>query len=141
MSALVNPQRNRVKATQPKAAPLRPLPAPVRPRSNAPFIGLLAAVLGVGMGGAILLNTVIEEQARTLDDMQKQSVSLSNQQALLVSEVNELRSPRVLALKAIDLGMVPNPNPAYIDLKTGEIIGTPTVVEGDEIPSITGGLR
>lgn len=142
MSALAAPQhQSRPKSTEPQPRKLRPVPATARPRSNAPFIGLVAVVLGVGMAGAILLNTVIEQQSRTLQGLQEQSVSLANQQAMLEAEVNQLRSPRVLALKATDLGMVPNPNAVYIDLATGEIIGDPTAVTGNELPNITGGLR
>lgn len=141
MSALVAQPQSRQKSAAPGPRKLRPLPTKAPQRSNAPFIGLVAAVLGVGMAGAILLNTVIEQQSRTLQDLQEQSASLANQQAMLEAEVNHLRSPQVVVLKATDLGMVPNPNAVYIDLTTGEIIGEPTAVTGDELPNITEGLR
>lgn len=140
MSALVAPQRTSSSRPREQRA-LKPVPSAPKKRSNAPFIALVGVVLGAGMAGAIVLNTAIEQQSRTLVSLQRDQTALINQEAMLTAQVNELRSPRVLALKASDLGMVPNPHPAYIDLATGEIIGTPKPVGANDLPNITGGLR
>lgn len=137
MSALLAPLRS----TQPERSKprLRPLPEVPRKRSSAPFIGLVAVLLGFGAGGAILLNTTIEQQSREITSLQRQATSLTNQEAMLVANVNMLRSPRVLSAKAADLGMVPNPNPVYIELPDGKILGKPTPVTGKELPGMVGG--
>lgn len=136
MSALLAPQRSPGKAD--RTPRLRPIPDAPRKQSSAPFIGLVAVVLGAGMGGAILLNTVIEQQSRELVALQRQVTSLTNEEAMLTAQADMLRSPRVLALKAADLGMVPNPNPVYIKLPNGEILGTPTPITGTELPDMVG---
>lgn len=139
MSALLAPLRTPEKAERDQTRQLRPVPATRRPRSNVPFIALVASILVFGMGGAIMLNTVIEQQSRELNVLQRQATSLSNQEAKLTADANILRSPRVLAAKAADLGMVPNPHPVYVQLPEGKILGKPVPVAGTELPGMTGG--
>ncbi|MDO4784327.1 MAG: hypothetical protein Q3997_04495 [Propionibacteriaceae bacterium] len=137
MSALLAPLRTPEKAGRDQRQ-LRAVPKPAGPRSNVPFMVLASCVLVFGMGGAIVLNTVIEQQSRELSRLQRQAVSLANQEALLSAQANNLRSPRVLALRATDLGMVVNPNPVYIQLPAGTILGEPVPVTGEELAGMTG---
>lgn len=137
MSALLAPQ------TRPEtpAPRLRAVPSAPRNRTKAPFVGLVAVLLGAGMAGMTLLNTILENRSRELLGLQREQTSLANQEAQLASDVNQLRSPRVLALKASDLGMVPAGRIGYIQLPEGQILGSPTPATGTEMPSLSGGLR
>ncbi len=139
MSALAVTQSSPVKPNAVKPL-LQQFPVSQQ-RSNIPFVGLIIVLLAVGMGGAIILNTILEQQTRDLVVLQREATSLSNQEATLVSDANQLRSPRVLALKASNLGMVPNPHPVYLKLTDGELLGSPKEVTGEEMPAMTGGLN
>lgn len=139
MSAVPVPTRNPEVRTRPN---LRPV-AGHGPDKLAllPFALLVVVVLGVGLGGIIVLNTAIQEQSRALSRAQREATQLSYQEASLVTEVGRLRSPGNLAAEAVKLGMVPNPHAAFIKLPSGEILGTPTRVKGDEVTGILQGGR
>lgn len=102
--------------------------------AKVPFMLFLATILGLGMVGLLVLNTTIQDQSRTLRTLQRQASALGYREAALQSEVAQLRGVENLAQQATRLGMRPNPFPAFIELPSGKIIGTPRVVAGDEMP-------
>ncbi|MGD8215093.1 hypothetical protein [Aestuariimicrobium sp. Y1814] len=102
--------------------------------SRFPFILGLVALVALGMGGLVVVNTQIQTQAKELAALERQATNLGHQQAALEAEVNKLNSAASLEQEAYKLGMRPNPNPAFIVLPEGKILGTPTVVTGDELP-------
>lgn len=114
---------------------LRPLPE-VAPRQVArfPFILGVVALVALGMGGLVIMNTQIQTQASDLASLERKATNLSHQQAGLEAEVNILGSAANLEQEAHRLGLRPNPNPAFIVLPEGKILGTPTEVTGDELP-------
>ncbi|MGA4507114.1 hypothetical protein ACQB6R_05285 [Propionibacteriaceae bacterium G1746] len=102
--------------------------------SRFPFLLALVALLAVGMGGLVVVNTQIQTQATELAGLQREAANLSHKQAQTQAEVDNLRSPASLQAKAYELGMRPNPQPAFIVLPEGKILGTPTKVTGKELP-------
>ena len=109
----------------PKAAPARV--------SRFPFILGLVILVALGMGGLVVVNTQIQTQATELAALQQQATNLGHKQAQVEAEVNQLGSAANLQAEAHRLGLRPNPNPAFIVLPDGKILGTPTEVTGQEL--------
>ncbi|MDO5067504.1 MAG: hypothetical protein Q4D96_09525 [Propionibacteriaceae bacterium] len=107
--------------------------------STLGFLLLVAGLVVVGMAAVMIVTTQVGAQSRELSALRKEATSLSYQEAALTSELQEVSSPGSLALRAAELGMVPNPFPAFVDLSTGQLLGEPRVVQGDEAPYITRG--
>lgn len=134
------PPERKVAATPQRQRPrLRLLAAPsghgdAQPVARLPFALMLLAVLALGMGLLVIVNTQIQTRASELAALEHQASQLTNQKAQLQTEVNQKRSASSLQVQAHRLGMRPNPKPAFIVLASGQILGTPTKVNGNELP-------
>jgi hypothetical protein len=42
---------------------------------------------------------------------------------MLAQNVSRMESPEILKMRAIEIGMIPNPGSAFIDLRDGRLIG------------------
>lgn len=119
------------------AAPERPKLRAVRnaPRQIAqlPFVLIIAVLLGGGMAGVLVLSTTIQTQSVELAALQAHEAELRYQEAALVAEVQDLRSSANLAERAWALGMRPNPHPAFIQMPSGQVVGAPIPVTGEEL--------
>lgn len=104
--------------------------------AGIPFIFVLLVILGLGMAAVLVLNTSIQQQESTLEELRAQAQASAYRQDLLQGQVNQLGTTNVLAAKAANLGMVPNPNPAILQLPAGEIHGTPQAAVGTELPGV-----
>ena len=120
----------------PKPTRLRAVPDQQQRLSRLPFMLIVAVLLGGGMVGVLLLSTTIQAQSAELSALQAQESELSYQEAALVAIVQDLRSSQNLADRAWELGMRPNPNPAFIMMPDGTVVGAPSVVTGDELPGM-----
>ncbi|MVA77301.1 hypothetical protein GC722_14900 [Auraticoccus sp. F435] len=137
MSALLNVPGLRRPGPGPRSARhLRPVPSAVPRLARVPFLLVLAAVLGLGMVGLLVLNTTVQTNAVEVRALEQQLTTLSYTEAELKTRLDQAESPADLATKASDLGMRPNPYPAFIDLETGEVLGDPRPVEGKEMTSL-----
>ncbi|NLE96972.1 MAG: hypothetical protein GX596_03145 [Propionibacterium sp.] len=108
--------------------------------STVGFVLIVLAIVGLGLGGVMVVTTSIGAQSRELTSLQRQADELGYESAALTSQLDAMSSTASLALRATDLGMVPNPYPAYVSLADGEILGDPTPVTGDELPQLSGKL-
>ncbi|HNV11330.1 MAG TPA: hypothetical protein PKN27_08365 [Propionibacteriaceae bacterium] len=135
MSALLLPLERTTARTAAPASRLRALPRPRARVGRLPFILVLVTTLGLGLVGVLVLNTTIQARASELRTMQRQATSLSHEEAALTTQVQLLRSTTTLEQRAYELGLRPNPAPAFIQLPEGTILGTPTRVTGDEMPA------
>lgn len=117
---------------------LRALPARAARMGRLPFAIVVVALLVAGLASALVLNTVIQADSKTLSERQAVVAELSHQEAALQGEVQTLRSPEHLQQEAAALGMVPNPYPAFVDLRTGKVVGKARAVEGGEVPGLLG---
>jgi hypothetical protein len=95
-------------------------------RSVIPFAILVLTVLGVGLVALLLLNTAIDRGAFELQAAQKRQSELTDQQQQLQLRLNSLSAPGPLASQAAALGMVPNPQPAFLDPGDGAVLGSPS---------------
>lgn len=122
-------------------------PAPKRadaPRADgprrAPFIALVAGLLGAGLAALLTLNTVAaadEVQGRRLGTA---SSNTQDQVTQLKIDIAAKQAPQVLASKAAALGMVPDPNPVFLSIApngSATILGTPVKVPAVAIPVAT----
>jgi len=109
-------------------------PRPARPRgarsSRTPFILLLVGLLGGALVSLLVISTTLAQGAFRITSLQEQNANLAREQQTLTNEVAQAANPAVIASKAEQLGMRPNPHLGFIDQKTGKIIvGKPSRAE------------
>ena len=114
--------------------PRRPSPglSAVRPASRqhaprAPFVITVLLLLLGGLGGLLLLNTLLAQGSFTVQDLDLRVAALKDTEQALQQKVATLAAPARLAKRAGGLGMVPAPNPAFIRMSDGRILGDPEV--------------
>lgn len=112
--------------------------APTAAVSALGFALILAVVIALGLAGVMVVSTSVGQQSRDLSVMRRQATELGYTAASLESQVQTISSANALALRATELGMVPNPYPAFINLADGSVTGVPQAVKGDELPALNG---
>lgn len=118
--AVRQPARPPVRALRPR---LRVVPAP---RRSATGLALLCVgLLGVGLLALLLLNISIGKGAYELTELHRQQRELAERQQALTEQVEAQEAPQRLSAKAKELGMVPAPNPAFLDPSDGSVKGEP----------------
>lgn len=127
----------------------RPLPA--RPVEAAPVIDTTPAVAArpaavarpkvlagaAVLGGVVcvvaaqlLLSIGAANGAYHLASLQQQSDLLSRQQQVQAETLRSMAAPQHLAARAAALGMVPDDSPAYLDARTGQVLGSTSATAG-----------
>lgn len=104
--------------------------------SGLGFVAFVVFLLGAGMVGLLALNVQIQTTQLQLNTANNRAAALALQVSDRQAQVYEKAGPGQLAAAAGALGMVPNPNLAYIDLKTGKVIGDAQPVTGYEMPAL-----
>ena len=94
--------------------------------SNLPFVTLVSFVLLAGVIGLLMFNTSMQQAAFTATTMEQQAATLSAREQTLRMELDVLRDPQRVALKAQRMGLVIPATPAFLRLSDGEVLGTPT---------------
>lgn len=131
MSTLMSQARVRVPraawaaAAAVERARLTVVPAHAPRTRRAPFAALVIVVLVSGLVGLLMVNTQMQQNSFTVTALQTQASALAAKQQSLTLSVQQLRSPGHVALAARKLGMVAPTNPAFLDLRTGKILGIP----------------
>jgi outer membrane biosynthesis protein TonB len=127
MSTVFSPSKARV--TQAPAK--RPEPklrivygAPFRP-PRMPFVIFVVSLLAAGLVGLLLLNTELQRGTFQITALNQQADQLRDNQEQLERQVRTLESPQNLADRALRMGMVPNPNPVFLRLSDGQVLGVP----------------
>jgi uncharacterized protein HemX len=113
--------------TRPARPTTRPAPRPAigrtRPRHpRAPFILLLVGLLGGALVSLLVISTTLAEGSYRITSLQQQNANLARQEQLLTQQVAQASSPSQIAQEAEELGMQPNPNLQFINLKTGQVV-------------------
>ena len=128
MSTVFSPQKARVTPAAPakKSEPkLRVVyGAPFRP-PRMPFVIFVVSLLAAGLVGLLLLNTELQRGTFEVTNLSNQADQLRDQQEGLEKQVRTLESPQNLADRALRMGMVPNPNPVFLRLSDGRVLGVP----------------
>jgi hypothetical protein len=96
-----------------------------RRSSPVPFLLVVSMVAVGGIVGLLLFNTSMQQASFAATSLQHQSDTLLARQQSLQTQLDRLRDPQVIALKAQRMGMVLPGSPAVLDLKTGRILGSP----------------
>lgn len=79
---------------------------------------------GVFIGGLIsllIINTALTQDAFRLQELKIEATTLADQREAILREVAAKSSPHKLAQSAVEMGMMVNINPKFLDLTAGEI--------------------
>ncbi len=123
-------------AAQQARPQLRAIISPPRRVSSASFAILVGVILVGGMVGLLALTTLLQNQAFEVRAAQRAASELAYRSSDLEAQVNREKAPESLGRRATALGMVPNPHGVFIDMRSGEVLGEPIAVRGDEMPSL-----
>jgi outer membrane biosynthesis protein TonB len=128
MSTVFSPSKARVTPAQPaqrQEPKLRVVyGAPFRP-PRMPFVIFVVSLLAAGLVGLLLLNTELQRGTFQVTALNQQADQLRDQQEQLERQVRTLESPQNLADRSLRMGMVPNPNPVFLRLSDGKVLGVP----------------
>ncbi|AQP44079.1 hypothetical protein [Tessaracoccus flavus] len=118
---------------------LRVVPAaPTAAVSTLGFVGIVLSLLAAGLALVMIVTTSVGAQSKELASLRTTSTQLGYRAAALESNLQRASSANALALRATELGMVPNPYPAFVNLADGTVTGEPTKATGDEMPFLRG---
>ena len=141
MSALVNQARNRVPRIAEAAverARLTVVPRTLgRRAARVPFVALVSLLLVGGVAGLLCFNTSMQQASFTATAMEARAQSLDAREQSLTMQLDVLRDPQRVALRAKEMGMVPPNSPAFIRLADGKVLGRPTPATYDNTLRVT----
>ncbi|AQP47423.1 hypothetical protein BW730_07850 [Tessaracoccus aquimaris] len=123
---------------QERAPRLSLVHTPTASVSTFGFIAIIAVLIGIGLGAVMIVSTSVGAQSQELTMLRREATELGYKAESLEGELQRVSSANALALRATELGMVPNPYPAFINLADGTVTGVPTAVKGNEMPFLTG---
>ena len=97
---------------------------------RTPFAVLVLAMLVAGVVGLLMFNTHMQQSSFTATALQVKVTALTAKEQSLNMQLDQLRDPQELAKAAKRLRMVAPSTPAFLQLSTGRILGTPTAATG-----------
>ncbi|MFE0512923.1 septum formation initiator family protein [Streptomyces sp. NPDC058964] len=103
----------------------RLFPAGRKQAARTPFVFLVVLLLGGGLIGLLVLNSALSEGSFKLDDLQKQTKNLSDEEQALQRDIDAYSAPDALQRRARELGMVPGGDPAFLG-PDGTVKGAPS---------------
>ncbi|MCX4574430.1 hypothetical protein OHB41_14785 [Streptomyces sp. NBC_01571] len=108
----------------------RLLPAGAAGAARTPFVLLVVLLLGGGLIGLLVLNSALSEGSFHLDDLQKDTKTLTDEEQALQRDVDAYSAPDALQRRARELGMVPGGDPAFLN-PDGTVKGVPETAARD----------
>ncbi|MFJ3301781.1 septum formation initiator family protein [Streptomyces sp. NPDC086549] len=102
----------------------RLFPAGRKQAARTPFVLLVVLLLGGGLIALLVLNSALSEGSFQLDDLQKQTKNLSDEEQALQRDIDAYSAPDALQRRAHELGMVPGGDPAFLN-PDGTVRGVP----------------
>ncbi|MFD7711849.1 septum formation initiator family protein [Streptomyces sp. NPDC059785] len=102
----------------------RLFPAQRGQAARTPFVLLVVVLLGGGLIGLLVLNSALSEGSFQLDDLQKGTKNLTDEEQELQRDVDSYSAPDALRERARELGMVPGGDPAFLN-PDGTVEGSP----------------
>ncbi|MCX4761324.1 septum formation initiator family protein [Streptomyces sp. NBC_01275] len=103
----------------------RLFPAGPRQAARTPFVLLVVLLLGGGLIGLLVLNSALSEGSFKMDDLQRDTKSLTDEEQALQRDIDSYSAPDALQRRASELGMIPGGDPAFLD-PDGTVKGVPT---------------
>ncbi|MFF0158352.1 septum formation initiator family protein [Streptomyces sp. NPDC005263] len=117
--------RPRLRGRAARLARLIPVSAGSGQAARTPFVLLVVLLLGGGLIGLLVLNSALSEGSFTLDDVQKGTTNLTDEEQALQRDIDAYSAPEALQRRARELGMVPGGDPAFLN-PDGTVKGVPT---------------
>lgn len=105
---------------------LRLLAPPLTRRWRPSFVALCSLIMLGCLGALLGINILLTRGAYTEQQLTLQQTALTESEQSLSDEVAKAASPVQLGARARALGMIPNSSPAFIELSSGTIAGSPT---------------
>ncbi|MGW3957524.1 septum formation initiator family protein [Streptomyces sp. NPDC004752] len=102
----------------------RLFPAGRAQAARTPFVLLVVLLLGGGLIGLLVLNSALSEGSFRLDDLQKRTKNLTDEEQALRRDIDAYSAPDALQRRARELGMVPGGDPAFLG-PDGTVKGVP----------------
>ena len=96
-----------------------------RRTSPVPFLAVVSMLAVGGIVGLLLFNTSMQQASFAATDLQRQADLLQAREQSLQMQLDQLRDPQSIALKAQRMGMVLPTSPAVLDLRSGKVLGDP----------------
>jgi hypothetical protein len=93
--------------------------------ARTPFVLLVVLLLGGGLIGLLVLNSALSEGSFKLDDLQKNTKNLTDEEQALQRDIDAYSAPEALQRRARELGMVPGGDPAFLN-PNGTVRGVPS---------------
>ncbi|MER8031449.1 septum formation initiator family protein [Streptomyces bauhiniae] len=103
----------------------RLIPAGRARAARTPFVLLVVLLLGGGLLGLLVLNSALSEGSFELDDIQRKTKSLTDEEQALQRDIDAYSAPDALQRRARELGMVPGGDPAFLN-PDGSVKGVPS---------------
>lgn len=97
----------------------------VRPKQIAAvgFGLIISGIILIGMLGGLVVNTLLSQGQFEIQELQNRSIALAGEHEVLAQNVSRLESPEILKNRALEIGMIPSPGSAFIDLRDGRLLG------------------
>jgi hypothetical protein len=140
MSTLLDQARTRVPKIAEAAverARLTVVPRTSRPAARVPFVALVSLLLVGGVAGLLFFNTSMQQVSFTATRLEDQADRIAAERQGLQMEIDQLRDPQRVALRAKEMGMVPAAGPAFIRLGDGRVLGTAEPATHDDALQVT----
>jgi hypothetical protein len=119
-------------------ARLTVVPRVTRSRATrVPFVTLVSVLLVGGVAGLLCFNTSMQQSSFEVTTLEQHAAVLDAREQSLTLQLGDLRDPQQLALRAKELGMVAAPNPAFLRLDDGKVLGTAVPATVDDVMRIT----
>jgi cell division protein FtsB len=108
----------------------RDAPGRTLPAVRTPFILVVLALLGGGLVCLLVINTTLATATFQISNLQRQNVTLSQQEQALQEQVASDQSPAKVEREARHLGMTQQQQLKFISAQTGRIYTPPATVKG-----------
>ncbi|MDT0614502.1 septum formation initiator family protein [Streptomyces lancefieldiae] len=103
--------------------------------ARAPFVLLVVVLLGGGLIGLLVLNSALSEGSFQLDDLKQGTKELTDEEQALQRDIDAYSAPRALQRRALELGMVPGGDPAFLS-PDGTVKGSPAPAPAAAAPLV-----
>ena len=84
---------------------------------------IISGIILIGMLGGLVVNTLLSQGQFEIQELQNRSIALAAEHEILAQNVSRLESPEILKNRALEIGMIPSPGSAFIDLRDGRLLG------------------
>jgi hypothetical protein len=109
----------------------------VKRAARVPFVALVSLLLVAGVAGLLFFNTHMQQTSFTATALEAKAQALAARKQSLTMQLETLRNPQRVALRAKRMGMVPPSNPAFIRLSDGAVLGSPAPATFDDSVRLT----